>query len=742
MPYRIAIGSCSHPSLPQPLWPVLRSRRPSAFVWGGDAIYADRFAGMNWTAVGVSWSDDGDEDEEEKKEKKKGSWKVTFPPPSIHVDATPEIIREWYRKQWEVASYREFANGWERSNAEGAEGGRVVDRPIVFGTIDDHDYGSNNGDATFRFRRESNLEFLEFLYFGVPGSDENESRDEDVVVDNTDSASGGDGVCRAAESDAGDDRDAMADGNDGGARERNTNHRDRRARGRNKLEDPMYQRAVEGKGVYGVQLFDFSRKFDDSIDGNSNDDGILWGGGHWVPEEEALVDDDVVARVAARHGNNNRSAMPNYSTTRSVAVFVLDVRSNKTPWPTKGGNHARRTNRPPPQSSAPRTPPLPPPPRDFLGQHQWNWLRSSLRRSRAPLNIVLTGLQVHPHRFPDDGNIVEEWSKFPAAQTLFYDVLLNSLDDDYDHDDDGYDNGEKEKARRGSILLVSGDVHMAQFLRKDCVRARTVREALDSSHRRTESASPPPIRPLVEVTASGMTHSWGTSFSSQPRLHRWPRKPYAYFVSRAFMTLCHCVNPWREVMVRTVEDAEREETERRRDGCRRGYDNGYGDDDGATASTGKMGLQYELGLNFAEFEFEFWDGRHDAGDDGAGDDGDEESGGAVTVRIFGKDGAQSPKLQSRWTFDQLSGDAPLPGMTAKFPEDFASMLSQKTYRERNDDEEWICIPHRGNASVVREYVANVIMFLVFCFLFFLPYLLMGVLFVRVRRRYGNKRSSC
>lgn len=201
-------------------------------------------------------------------------------------------------------------------------------------------------------------------------------------------------------------------------------------------------------------------------------------------------------------------------------------------------------------------------------------------------------------------------------------------------------------------------------------------------------------------------------------------------------------------MVRTAEDVQREKMERRRDERRPGYDGGYDPEDGATAATvasprGKMGLQYELGLNFAEFEFEFWDGREHNDNDGNDVGGNNHgSGGAVTVRIFGKEGAHSPKLQSRWTFDQLSGDAPLPGRTAKFPEDFASMLSQKTYHGRNDDEEWICVPHRGNASVVREYVANVIMFFIFCFLFFLPHLLMGYLFVLVRRRYRNKRSSC
>ena len=59
-PYRLAFGSCSHPALPQPLWPIISSRKPAGFIWGGDAIYADHFAGLNWTAVGLHRSSEGD----------------------------------------------------------------------------------------------------------------------------------------------------------------------------------------------------------------------------------------------------------------------------------------------------------------------------------------------------------------------------------------------------------------------------------------------------------------------------------------------------------------------------------------------------------------------------------------------------------------------------------------------------------------------------------------------------------
>ena len=38
---RIAFGSCNSQELVNNLWPVVESRRPAAFVWGGDAIYGD-----------------------------------------------------------------------------------------------------------------------------------------------------------------------------------------------------------------------------------------------------------------------------------------------------------------------------------------------------------------------------------------------------------------------------------------------------------------------------------------------------------------------------------------------------------------------------------------------------------------------------------------------------------------------------------------------------------------------------
>jgi len=252
---------------------------------------------------------------------------------------------------------------------------------------------------------------------------------------------------------------------------------------RSKRSDPMYQRSLDGKGVYGVQLFDFSRKI------NVDDGNNVWGGGKWVPEHEAMIDPDVIDKVST-----NNDTIVNYSTAHSVAVFVLDVRSNKTPWP-KGKHHV---SNPAPDSSSSSIS-MEVPALDFLGAEQWEWFQSALANSHARVNIIVSGLQVHPDRFPNDGNVVEEWSKFPESRDMLYDMILNS--------------------GVSSPLLISGDVHMSQFLRKDCVRSIDVQKWNDD---KATKSQPSEKRSLIEVTTSGMTHSWGTSFSSQPKHHTWP----------------------------------------------------------------------------------------------------------------------------------------------------------------------------------------------------------------------------
>lgn len=547
---------------------------------------------------------------------------VTFPPPSIHVEATPDVIRGWYDKQLEVEGYRQFLAGFD-VNVSDIDGmgttGMIRSKPIIFGTIDDHDYGQNNGDFTYQFKNESNLAFIDFMHGDI-------AKDRECSLQEADEKDS----CRSSE---------------------NEDNSTYQKTGRSKLSDPMYQRSLEGKGVYGVQLFDFSRKI------NADDGDSVLGGGNWVPESDAMIDPDVIDNISANHTSMN------YSTTHSVAVFALDVRSNKTPWP-KGKQHVH-SNR-----GSMEVPAL-----DFLGAEQWKWFQSALANSHARVNIIVSGLQVHPDRFPNDGNVVEEWSKFSEARDKLYDVILNS--------------GVK------SPLLISGDVHMSQFLRKDCMRSTDAQKWADIG----KAESHPPKRSLIEVTTSGMTHSWGTSFSSQPKNHAWPLWPYTYLVSRTFMTICHYVCPWNEIIIRKMRQQEAM----------------------VGRSEGIAGKQYYLGLNFAELEFDFNEGeKHISSDSGA-----------VIVRIFGKKESEPPKLEARWTFDELSGVSNLPGMTAT-AEDFASLALGRSTSD------WICVPYRGLPSTLHYYAAIAVQFVAFCSLSLLPYIVTAAAFVLSRKRWRSK----
>ena len=491
----------------------------------------------------------------------------------------------------------------------------------------------NNGDITYEHKKESNVAFVDFLYASVS----EEMSKECAPIEN--GRGEGDDVCRAGE-------------------ER-----------RSKWEDPMYQRSLEGKGVYGVQLFDFSRPSERK---NGN---VLWGGGYWVPEREAMIDPDVLSE-------DDGNATGQYSTTHSVAIFALDVRSNKTPWPKGTQKHADGQNCTidDAQSGSSIKAPL----FDLLGQEQWEWFQSALDNSRAAVNVIVSGLQIHPERFPNDGNIVEEWSKFSESRQLLYDTILNS--------------------GVNAPLLISGDVHMSQFMRKDCARSSEVMDEARKAHLQT--------RPLLEITTSGLTHSWGNSFSSQPKNHRWPLKPYNYFVSPTFMTVAHLVNPWNDILVRTEEDSRREMEDLAAI---------EGQNDPKEAPGGRTGLQYYLGLNFAELEFHF---------------AERGGGGAVTARVFGTQPNDPPKLESSWTFDQLSGKTSLPGVTAT-AQDFSAAAHQHSHV----DHHWTCVPHRGLAPPYHYYAANAVMFLTFCFLFFLPHAFLVWLACHLRRRWHRYRSK-
>ena len=70
---------------------------------------------------------------------------------------------------------------------------------------------------------------------------------------------------------------------------------------------PIYRRADLGLGVYGVKLFDFDRPEGQQL----------------LSDIDAAIDPDIIRGPV--------EPVPTYS-NKSVAVFVLDCRTNKTPW--------------------------------------------------------------------------------------------------------------------------------------------------------------------------------------------------------------------------------------------------------------------------------------------------------------------------------------------------------------------------------------------------------------------------
>lgn len=147
----IAFGSCAKTELDQSIWNDINSRSRDiggydAFVWGGDNIYAD-VERKTWEKVLYS----------------------LFPPlvnfesgvreRASHVGADPERLRRLYDVQDNLPGYKAF----------------VSSGVPIEGIWDDHDYGINDGDRLYEFRKESQQLFLDF--FRVPESNERRRRD-------------------------------------------------------------------------------------------------------------------------------------------------------------------------------------------------------------------------------------------------------------------------------------------------------------------------------------------------------------------------------------------------------------------------------------------------------------------------------------------------------------------------------------------------------------------------------------
>lgn len=97
----------------------------------------------------------------------------------------------------------------------------------------------------------------------------------------------------------------------------------------------------------------------------------------------------------------------------------------------------------------------------YLGEDQWTWLEKELFKSKAKLNLIISGVQVIPTQ-----QYFEKWSNFPKERQRLFDLIAKS----------GIE----------KPIILSGDRHIAEVSRIE----------IDSAMM------------LYEVTSSGLTHSY------------------------------------------------------------------------------------------------------------------------------------------------------------------------------------------------------------------------------------------
>jgi len=106
---------------------------------------------------------------------------------------------------------------------------------------------------------------------------------------------------------------------------------------------------------------------------------------------------------------------------------------------------------------------------DILGEVQWKWLEEELKSSDAQIHFFASSVQLIPTDIP----LVEKWSNFEQGRDRFFSLL--------------------QKYKVSTPIVLSGDVHHAEFFHYACSESTLV---------------------IDEVTSSGMTHCCASAFPS------------------------------------------------------------------------------------------------------------------------------------------------------------------------------------------------------------------------------------
>ena len=163
---RVAFGSCSRAEKEQPLWDHIVAYDPDVFIWGGDAVYSD----IRHPCIGTSIEDPFDRSWDEWKRcfgrakswllggAQRPAWSIAnntkFTP------ARPDRLRRIYDAQARHPGYRSLLRALRSHDEANATPSRVV------GTWDDHDYGIDDGDSRYAFRKASRFAFARFMAAG------------------------------------------------------------------------------------------------------------------------------------------------------------------------------------------------------------------------------------------------------------------------------------------------------------------------------------------------------------------------------------------------------------------------------------------------------------------------------------------------------------------------------------------------------------------------------------------------
>ena len=107
----------------------------------------------------------------------------------------------------------------------------------------------------------------------------------------------------------------------------------------------------------------------------------------------------------------------------------------------------------------------------ILGKAQWKWLENELKNSTAKIHIIANGIQVL-----QEEHAYEKWANFPNERQHLLDLLV-----DY---------------QVNMPILLSGDRHIAEFAKMEYKG-----------------------KPIVEITSSGLTHSY-EELESEPNKYR------------------------------------------------------------------------------------------------------------------------------------------------------------------------------------------------------------------------------